>query len=67
MGVVIWKGHLPSSKGVAGVPEMAEKRDDEGVRILLACLWLIKEKVAVLLLPLLSSKLLLLVLCTEVC
>ena len=63
MGVVIWKGHLPSSKGVVGVPEIAEKRGDEGVLILLACLRLIKEKVAVLLLPLLSSKLLLLVLC----
>ena len=63
MGVVIWKGHLPSSKGVAGVPETAEKRDDEAVLTLLACLRLIKEKVAVLL----SAKLLLLVLCTEVC
>ena len=65
--MVIWKGLLPSSKGVAGVPETVEKRDDEGVLILLACLRLIKEKVAVLLLPLLSSKLLLPVLCTGVC
>lgn len=59
MGVVIWKGHWPSSKGVAGVPETAEKRDDEVVLVLPpACRRLIKEKAEVPL-PLLSCTLLL--------
>ena len=58
MGVVIWKGHWPSSKEVAGVPETAESRDDEGVLILPFCRRPIEEKaVGIRVLPLLSSTL----------